>query len=71
MKDIAEYALYKGEEILSIGTIDEIAREMNVQYRTIKYYTTGAYKRKLAKRKKPKNFKMLVLLEDEGEENNE
>lgn len=67
MKDLAEYALYKGESILSIGTIDEIAEEMDVQYRTIKYYTTGAYKRKLAKRKNPKNFKVLVLLGDESE----
>ena len=30
---------------------------------TIKYYTTGAYKRKLTKRKKPKDFKLLILLE--------
>ena len=67
MKDASEYALYKGEEILSIGTIDEIADEMGVQYRTIKYYTTGAYRRKLSKRKNPKNYKVLVLLKDESE----
>lgn len=68
MKDTSEYALYKGENILSIGTIDEIAKDMKVQRETIKYYTTGAYQRKLAKRNNPKNFKTLILLDDESEE---
>lgn len=69
MKDMHEYALYKGENILSIGTIDEIAKDMRVQRETIKYYTTGAYQRKLTKRKNPKNFKVLIPLDDEREEN--
>ena len=30
-----EYALYKGEECLAIGTIKEIAKKMNVKERTI------------------------------------
>jgi orotate phosphoribosyltransferase-like protein len=59
-----EYALYKGEEILSIGTMKEIAKELEVQYRTIKYLTTGAYKRKLAKRKNPKNYRILVEIDE-------
>ena len=44
------YALYKGEQMLSTGTIYEIAKELNVKVRTIKYYGTNAYKRKLEKR---------------------
>lgn len=41
-----EYALYKGENCLAIGTIQEIAEKMNVQYRTIYFYTTPTYKRR-------------------------
>ena len=58
-----EYALYKGEEILSIGTIKEIATELNVLPETVKYYETNAYKNKLSKRKKSKNTRILVCLD--------
>ncbi|EPZ9216517.1 hypothetical protein JVI29_002911 [Clostridium perfringens] len=58
------YALYKGEKLLSMGTIFQIAQELNVQVRTVKYYGTDAYKRKLAKRKKSNNSKILIELED-------
>ncbi|NFA60077.1 hypothetical protein EXM63_02455 [Clostridium botulinum] len=57
-----EYALYKGEELLFIGTIKEIAEKFNVQQSTIKYYFTNAYKRKLYKRK-VKNARELVALD--------
>ncbi|EOU1489373.1 hypothetical protein VOH95_002629 [Clostridium perfringens] len=58
------YALYKGEKLLSMGTIFQIAQDLNVQVRTVKYYGTDAYKRKLAKRKKSNNSKILIELED-------
>lgn len=57
------YALYKGEKLLSMGTIFQIAQDLNVQVRTVKYYGTDAYKRKLAKRKKSNNSKILIELE--------
>lgn len=57
------YALYKGEELLSIGTIYQIAQELKVQVRTIKYYGTNAYKRKLEKRKNDNNSRILIALD--------
>jgi hypothetical protein len=30
-----EYAVYKGEEILGIGTVDELAKKLNVKRKTI------------------------------------
>ena len=48
---MGRYALYKGEQMLSTGTIYEIAKELGVEVRTIKYYGTNAYKRKLEKKK--------------------
>ncbi|ENY99355.1 hypothetical protein HMPREF1092_03241 [Clostridium thermobutyricum] len=58
------YALYRGEVCLSIGTIYEIAKEMNIKEDTVKYYATQAYKRKLDKRKKGKfkNQRCLIKL---------
>lgn len=46
-----EYALYKGEECLAIGTIQEIAEQMNVKYRTIYFYTMPTYKKRCGKSK--------------------
>lgn len=37
------YALYKGEELLAIGTADELANQRGVKRRTIYKYTEKAY----------------------------
>lgn len=61
-----EYALYKGEEILSIGTIKDIAKEMGVQEQTIIYYRTQAYQNRLKRRNALNgNVRTLILLEDD------
>lgn len=57
------YALYKGEELLAIGTVFEIAVKMKVQVDTILYYKTKSYKKKLEKRN-AKNCRILIKLED-------
>ncbi|MBY7009540.1 hypothetical protein FDB15_08175 [Clostridium botulinum] len=59
------YALYKGEECLGIGSIQELAKQFNVQLRTIQFYGTDAYKRKLEKRKNSNNAKLLVPIDEE------
>ena len=63
-KKLKEYALYKGEEMLCLGTIKEIAKELNVLPETIKYYSTNAYRNKVSKRKKSKSIRELILLDD-------
>lgn len=52
-----EYALYKGEKCLAIGTIKEIAKQMKVQYSTIYFYTMPTYKRRC---KNGKNRRVMV-----------
>lgn len=47
-----EYALYKGEECLAIGTIREIAEKMKVKVRTITFYKTPTYKKRCKNSKK-------------------
>lgn len=53
------YAMYKGEECLGIGTLRELAKELNVKYDTMYFYTTPTYKKRC---KKGKNRRELVYL---------
>lgn len=55
-----EYALYKGETLLAIGTAKEIADEMNVKKETILFYNKPAYKKRI---NKDGNVRILVSLE--------
>lgn len=41
-----EYALYKGDTLISIGTISEIAEQMGVKRETILYYQTPVYQKR-------------------------
>jgi hypothetical protein len=67
MREIAEYAVYKGDTLLCIGTVKECAAELNVLPETIKFYTTPTYQRRLSKRKNPKNYRTVIKIEDEEE----
>ncbi len=40
------YALYKGDEILTIGTKKELALYLGVKERTIEYYITPTYRKR-------------------------
>ncbi|HFO0458950.1 TPA: hypothetical protein ACHIFS_002549 [Bacillus paranthracis] len=60
-----EYVVYKGELFVCIGTIKECAQHMGVLPETVKYYTTPAYQRKLAKRKKSRNYLTVTELDED------
>lgn len=57
------YALYKGEDIRHIGTIEEIAKKEGVLPETIKFYATPTY-RKRRKNSKDNNYRSVVYLDD-------
>lgn len=57
-------AMYKGDDFLFEGTIEECAAHRNVKPETIYYYTTPAYERKLAKRK-TRNPITVIRLDDD------
>ncbi len=44
-----EYALYKGEQLVAIGTIREIAKDRGVLPETIRFYQSGVYRRRAKK----------------------
>lgn len=60
------YALYKGEDILSIGTTKEICEELNITPNTLYFYGSPTYKRRISKRKNMRNARELVVLEERG-----
>nr|DAS65171.1 MAG TPA: Putative TetR-family transcriptional regulator [Caudoviricetes sp.] len=46
MREAKEYALYKGEKLLGMGTIRELAERFNVKTTTLYYYRTPTYLRR-------------------------
>lgn len=58
-----EYAMYKGEECLAIGTSNEICKQMNIKIQTFQYYRTNAYKDRINNRVS-KNARIIIKLED-------
>lgn len=59
-----EYALYKGDECLGIGTLEELSIKFGIKRKTLLFYKTPAY---LKRRANSKNYRVLVDLGDEEE----
>lgn len=57
-----EYALYKGEECLAIGTKKELAKQFNVKEKTIEFYQTPAHLKRMQKSHLG-NYKVVVCVE--------
>ena len=48
---LPEYAVYKGDEFICIGTRKELAKKFNVSINTVQFWNTPANKRRIEKRK--------------------
>jgi hypothetical protein len=59
--------LYKGDQLLDEGTVEQVAAARGVQAYTILWYLTAAYQRRLAKRKTLDRSLFLVDLDEEDE----
>lgn len=57
-----EYALYKGDEFICLGTIKEIAEYEGVREDTIRFYGTRTYREKLSNRK-TRNPRILIKID--------
>lgn len=58
-KKIKEYALYKDDELLALGTIKEIANELKILEQTVRTYMTPSYQKKIKG-----SGRVLVMLDD-------
>ena len=57
-----EYALYKGDKFIDIGTKKYLAELLNVDITTIEFYSTPSYKKRLNNRKS-ENAYIVVKIE--------
>lgn len=64
MVNLKQYALYKGDEFLCLGTIAEIAKHQGVTKGTVKGYGNNAYK----KNRKGTNARILIRLDDKEDD---
>ncbi|WP_375379805.1 hypothetical protein [Listeria booriae] len=55
-----EYALYRGDTLLQIGTAEELAKFKKVKRKTILFYATPSYR----KRTSDKSLRTIKLLEE-------
>ncbi len=55
------YALYKGDELLDVGTLEYLAKKFNVKIKTLLFYQTPTQKKRTSENK----GRRLVRLETE------
>jgi hypothetical protein len=60
-----EFAIYKGDELLAIGTDESCAEKLGVTKEYIYWLTMPTAKRRLAKRKRPDRCIVGIRLDDE------
>ncbi|SET01143.1 hypothetical protein SAMN05421676_102338 [Salinibacillus kushneri] len=60
-----EYAVYRGEEVICIGTEQECAAKMGIKLLSFRHYTMPSYKKLRAKAKNPDKWIMVINLDDE------
>ncbi|KAA0944178.1 hypothetical protein FQ087_18820 [Sporosarcina sp. ANT_H38] len=65
MRKLAEYAVYKGDKFLCVGTAKECADHLKVTVKTIRFRTTPTYKKRIAARKNSRNAISITRLEDD------
>lgn len=63
-KGTEEFAVYRGEEFICMGTLQECADHMGVSIKTMSFYTFPVYQRRVAERKNPRNYITVTELDD-------
>lgn len=61
-----EYAMYKGEEFIDLGTAEELSKKYNIKRESIYYMAKSVY-RNLVKEKGKGNRLEFVKIDDEEE----
>ncbi len=64
MKGKPEFAVYKGEDLIAMGTAEECAAKLGVSPKYIYWLTMPTAKRSLAKRKHPEKCTVGVRLDE-------
>lgn len=59
-----EYAVYKGDDLLCIGTAEECAESLNVAPKTVLFYQYPSYQKRA---KNTENRRIAIPLEEDAE----
>ena len=59
-----EYAMYKGENLVCMGTAQEICKLMGISYKTFQFYRTNYYK-DIVNNSRLKNRRVIVRIDKE------
>ena len=62
-----EYAVYKNDEVIAMGTVQECAEKLGVTVNHIRWYTYNTGKKRQAKRRDQTNAMAVVKLDDVDE----
>ncbi len=54
------YAMYKGDKCLASGTLYQLAKQLNINIQTLRFYLTPTYKKRF---EKSKNRRELIRIE--------
>ncbi|MGX4686333.1 hypothetical protein JNUCC83_05455 [Vagococcus sp. JNUCC 83] len=65
---MVEYAIYKGDTFLFIGTVDECAERLNIKPTSVKFMTTPTGKKRFENRDDKSTAMTAVKLEGGEEE---
>jgi hypothetical protein len=63
-----EYAVYKGDEFICLGTINECAKFLGINPKSVRHLMTPSYIRRVEKRKNNGDFLVMFRLDDEKED---
>ena len=65
MSKVKEYALYKGDTFIDLGTIKELAKKLGVNERTVQYYVTPSHLKRCQKHDENGNYLIVIKLDEE------
>ncbi len=65
-----EYAIYKGDECLSVGTKDEICEELGIKPQTFAYYRSISYKKRVANRTRRNGvgYRTIIRIDNDSDD---
>ena len=46
-----EYALYKGDELLGFGTLNELSKQFGIKIKSLLFYQTPSYHKRTSEKK--------------------
>jgi hypothetical protein len=62
---VKEYAVYRGDNFLCVGTIKECAKYLGVEPDTVRFYASSRYLQRVNSRKNARNYTIVIKIEDD------